>query len=438
MTSEEYFLVITSGADRLVVGARGRRIACSTGPLDNVLSDRPRSRALEGWHSMRGALAAMCKYAQVGQGVEVTPYARHRGDWSVEVYLRTGDQLKPYSADSRAAGVAPRAHDQNGNEKGRYDAVLLPSRHHAACRRSQSVPPRRGARMRSNVRLVHGQTRVTHPLVNAFGTVVDSTKHTILVRWDNSNLEPRWHDKSGLEMVKDQKKSGAQLDREIAEALASDPDPDDTDYTDRRGGALPLERLEPEFAPDRTRSHHAKRTIVVWQGQGDKRKRVAGGFTRDAALRKAKALSYASSRLVRRGDQLGYDAAGGFIYIIDKKTGSHATKKRKSPADASNYARLARDVPATRAYKPSKWSKSDRDALSKVLTYAERFAANQGLRPVHPHLVPSGDSNFGQVYNSLGLRTNERTVAVFSSYDNARAAVVIAEQAARASGTEVP
>lgn len=100
--SEEYFLVVTypglrwpdGESTRVVVGARGRRVAVGTSCarcVDEVLTDRHRRRALEGWRTLRGALAELDKYRIAGSGA-----TSNRKGYSVTVWIRTGDKLVPH------------------------------------------------------------------------------------------------------------------------------------------------------------------------------------------------------------------------------------------------------------------------------------------------------------------------------------------------------
>jgi hypothetical protein len=106
---------------------------------------------------------------------------------------------------------------------------------------------------------------------------------------------------------------------------------------------------------------------------------------------------------------------------------------------SKDYEVVAKTVTAARANDVVKWSPPDREALRRVLAYAKGFAANQGLTPAHPRLIPSGDSRMGYVYHSLESRhANDPSVATFSNYDQARAATHIAEQTALELGVTVP
>lgn len=108
---------------------------------------------------------------------------------------------------------------------------------------------------------------------------------------------------------------------------------------------------------------------------------------------------------------------------------------------STDYQVVAKAVPAARASDAARWPKEDKEALQRVLMYARGFAANRGLTPVHPRLVPTDDGHpgSGRVYHSLESRhANDPSVATFSSYDRARAAVAIAEQTAQDLGIEVP
>lgn len=71
-----------------------------------------------------------------------------------------------------------------------------------------------------------------------------------------------------------------------------------------------------------------RHVIVIWQnvrGAGIDRHpvRVGGAFTREAAIVKihkiARELGGSRGRLGRRGDRLGIEAAGGFVYIDDPR-----------------------------------------------------------------------------------------------------------------------
>jgi hypothetical protein len=107
---------------------------------------------------------------------------------------------------------------------------------------------------------------------------------------------------------------------------------------------------------------------------------------------------------------------------------------------SDDYEVVAKAVPAYRAHRVARWSRSDREALSRVLDYAKGFAANRGLHPEHPRLVATGDAGqVGEVYHALGSRSvSDPRVATFSSYDLASAAEVIARQAALEIGVVVP
>lgn len=68
-----------------------------------------------------------------------------------------------------------------------------------------------------------------------------------------------------------------------------------------------------------------RRVIQIWQNAGPDRHpvRLGGAFTREAAIAKlgkiARSLGPTRCRLVRRGDILGMDAVGGFMYIDDPR-----------------------------------------------------------------------------------------------------------------------
>ncbi len=106
---------------------------------------------------------------------------------------------------------------------------------------------------------------------------------------------------------------------------------------------------------------------------------------------------------------------------------------------STDYEVVAKAVPAARSHRVSRWDRLDRDALSRVLAYAKGFAAHRGTSPTYPRLISRGDASAGYVYHSLESRqVTDPHVASFSSYDRARAAEVIARQAALELGISVP
>lgn len=100
---------------------------------------------------------------------------------------------------------------------------------------------------------------------------------------------------------------------------------------------------------------------------------------------------------------------------------------------------VARAVPAARASRVVRWTKPDQEALRRVLRYVRGFAANRGLSPAFPRLIPSGDARSGFIYHLLESRhASDPIVAQFSTYDRASAAETVARQAALAVGIVVP